>query len=168
MDEFLEKCKNHLKRAHFTLGQETLKHNRIVWIDIFFAFVYSLVSLYSIWTQKVDVIVLGLNILCVIRAIISNELSACKITDLIETSGNIENTYAGGYNHYHYEAIGMCLTTVYSIIVWLVLLLATINVNTSSKELICICRIFASITIFIVFVSEFEDILVYAYDAKVI
>lgn len=163
MGKVSEICKNYLKWANFTLGQEVPRYNKILLADAIAALIYSVVSIFLIWKQEADEIVLGLNILCVIRTIISNKLSAFEITN----SRTIDDR-SGNYSHYHNEALSMCVVAVFSIIIWFLLILEYMNVIPASVTGMLLMKITATIAILIVLGSEWEDMIVYAYKAEAI
>lgn len=163
MDKFSEICKNYLKWVNFTLGRDTPRHSKMLWTDAIVAMIYSGVSVYLVWHQGTDVIALGLNILCVIRAIISSKLKAYEVVE----SRNIESGL-GKYSHYHNKTIGMCVAAIFSTVIWLILVLNQIKITNASVTDIQILKVFTTIAAIIVLVNDWEDIVIYAYEATVI
>lgn len=162
MEKISEKCKQYLKWANFTLGSETPRYCNILWSDAMFAFIYSAVSLVLIWIQGTDVVALGLNILCMFRAMLNNRLNEYKVVEL----SNIENNSIK-YSHYHTEAIVICVAIIYSAVVWVVFMLNFIKAMSLSSSETIIIKIFTTIAILIVFASDLEDIIVEAFSATV-
>lgn len=154
MENFSEKCKIYLKRKKFILGIDTPRHSKILWTDAIVAFIYSAVSMILIWLDGADVIVLGLNILCLIRAIISNKL-------------NEYDTDTEKYNRYSIRIIIICMAAFYSIVVWCILMLEFIKAIPISMISIYILKIFTTIAILVVLGNDWEDIVIYAFSATV-
>lgn len=161
MENFSEKCKIYLKHKNFIPGINIPRHSKILWTDAVIAFIYSAVSVILIWLNIADIIVLGLNILCLFRAMISNKLSEYEIIE----SSDIENDFSK-YSRYHIRIIIICIVTIYSILIWSIFVLKPTLVTTI-LEIGVLIKSSTSIAILVVLGNDWEDIVIYAFDATV-
>ena len=102
-------------------------------------------------------IVLGLNIICLLRALIENTISAAEVTDSKRKTG-IQEKHEGN-SHYHYKECIMCVIFLLTVIFWIGLFIEPSNLFT---------KLLATIAIFVVCCNDCENIVIYAYDASCI
>lgn len=151
--------KKYLEWAGFDVYEQKAKFVRRSFADVIVALIYSSVSILLIVMQQADIIVLGLNILCLFRALISNTVSASEVTIKKNQLSDIEKKHERN-SHYHNKARILATLLFFIVIIWWVLIYEK-NFST------LLIKIFAGIAIFAVFLNDCEDNVVYAYNASI-
>lgn len=94
--------KSYLEWANFNKIRNTPpKYIAPLLLDFFIALLYAFASIVLICIQDASIIVFGLNIVCLLRAILSNIVNASKVT---ESKCDVAvNKKHEGNSHYHYK-----------------------------------------------------------------
>ena len=150
------KLKDYLEWANFNIKNPSPQYKLPLLCDFSVALLYTAISIVLICMQKASVIVYGLNILCLVRALISNIISASKVTNSI-VGAEIDKKHEGN-SHYHIEVY--ILGSVFFMA--MLLLLALLKEQSG-----LIIKLFTSLVIVVVFVNDCEDMVVCAFDAEI-
>lgn len=156
MRKVSNKCSNYLIWANFTLGRDTPRYKKRLYVDALLAIAYAIISVVLIWLQKADMIVLGLNIICLLRVLIQNTISASEVTELKRKAG-IQEKHEGN-SHYHIKECVICVVFSITVVFWGALFIEPSNLFT---------KLLATIAILIVCCNDCENIVIYAYDASI-
>ena len=149
MDELLRK---YLKRRNFKMGSEMSQYKKRLLLDFIAALVYGTVSVVLICIQEAALVVLGLNILCIFRALMSTTISASEVTKKME-GAEVDKTCS---SHYREKAILLGAFFFFAVVI-LVLLLFDFS--------IVFTKVFASLAIGVTFLNDTDNIIC-AYNAK--
>lgn len=150
--------KKYLAWAGFDLKEQKARFVIRLFFDFIAAVVYSGVSIWLIIVQQADLVVLGLNILCLLRAVISSTISASEVTNKsknIDIESNCEKN-----SHYHKKAEFLAITFFYATMVWAALLY-------EGNESSILIKLFASLAIGTVLINDIENMIACAYNATV-
>ncbi len=150
MDKLL---KTYLIGRGFELKSVTFQYKVRLRCDFLVAIVYAIVSSILIVVQEADLIVLGLNILCSFRALISNTINASEVTKAKE-SADINKRCS---SHYRDKAFILGTFSLMATVSWCLLLF-----DRSSL----LVKGIAIIAVLVVFVNDTDNIVIYAYNAK--
>ena len=150
--------KKYLRWAGFTLKAEKARFVVRFWMDMAVVTIYSVICIILIWIQQADGIVLGLNILCLLRAIISNTILASEVTKKNEKSDIEEKREKNG--HYHSKALMMAVFFVIAVSVFVIL---WYEKNSASF----VIKFLAILAIAVVMLNDWEANIVYAYNASI-
>lgn len=167
LGRFLRK---YLKRVGFDLKVQKARFSIRLWVDTMAAATYSFVSIGLIVLQKADLVVLGLNILCLLRATINSMICASEVTNRIRGS-DIEDKRTVN-SHYRFRAGILTMAFIYTFIVWFLLSffehMGKLYYESSSDNVIIwLIKIITSIAIVLVLYNDLENNLVCAYDASI-
>ncbi len=150
--------KQHLQLLGFILEREKARFRGLLFFDVIVALIYSGCSIYLIAKQKADLIVLGLNILCLLRATINNAIKSSEITNKYKTADIAQKVK--NFSYYHIKTAVLASFFVSDVIVWVVLSSEPNNIT----ELI---KILTYIAIGLVWLNDWENASVYAYSADI-
>lgn len=160
--ELWKKClslpKKYLIWAGFNLEYDKADYLIEIWVDIILATIYTGVSILLMWNEAVDkedLIVFGLNILCLGRAMINNFINAKEVT---ETRINLQQRREGN-SHYHLNLRAIGTFLFIALITWCILFF-----EENSSILI---RVFASLAMAVVLFNDYENNIVHAYHASI-
>lgn len=162
--------KKYLERVGFDLKAQKARFSIRLWVDTMAATTYSIVSILLIAFQKADLVVLGLNILCLLRATINSMICASEVTNRIRGS-DIEKKHTIN-NHYRFRAGILTMSFIYTTIVWSLLsfyeYIGELYYGSSSDNvIISLIKVLTSIAILLVLYNDIENNLVCAYDASI-
>lgn len=144
--------------AGFVLKEKRARFLFRTILEIITAAMYTAISILLIAIQQADIVVLGLNILCVLRALLNNTMCASEVTIKSQTL-DIECKREKN-SHYHVKAKVFAVFLILVVITWVTL----VYEKNGSTLLI---KIFAALSIFVVFLNDWENALVYAYNASI-
>lgn len=150
--------RNYLEWAGFVLKEQKARFLIRIVVEIIAATAYSVISIALIAMQRADTVVLGLNILCVLRALLSNTVCASEVTIKSQTS-DIECKREKN-SHYHIKAKLLTVFWLMIVITWTVLIYEK-NATT------ILIKIFASLSVGAVCLNDWENALVLAYNASI-
>lgn len=152
--------KRYLRWAQFELSNEFASYKWRLWIDIIFNALYTGTSIFFIFKQRSDVVVLALNLICLFRELIDTTIRASEITKI--KRAHIKSRYRVEVNsHYHIKAI------ILGAMGFLAFSILGILMSEDIADTSIVTKIFASITILSVFFSNCENNAVTAYNAYV-
>lgn len=150
--------KSYLEWAGFSIKALKPRFLGRISADAVAAMIYSFASVVLIWIQHADLVVFGLNILCLFRAIINNTILASEVT---LKSKNPDIAHKQKKNRYYHVKAGFLITCfVFSVVIWTVLLYEGNNTT-------ILIRFFASISILLVLINDSENMAVCAYNASI-
>lgn len=150
--------KSYLEWAGFHIKE--LKPRFLVRIcaDAVAAMTYSFVSIAFIWIQKADLVVFGLNLLCLFRAMINNTILASEVTSKRKKTDITQKQKTNKY--YHVKAGFLMVCFVFSVVIWTILIYESNNTT-------ILIRFFASVSILLVLINDGENMAVCAYNASI-
>lgn len=103
MAQWYEKVSSKLEKYLLWLrlerGENTPQFVKRLWADFGVAFIYGVVNLYLTWMQRTDLVILGLNMICLFRAIIGNTINIDKMK--IDSTDPINIEHYEGNTHFH-------------------------------------------------------------------
>ena len=149
-----EMPKRYLEFVGFSCQKECRFKFRLLF-DGIVSLIYTIISIIVIIYQKADFIVLGLNILCILRATINSTISASEVTIKLKKTSLEKRCIQN--NHYHIKTIVLSCIFVLSVIVWVIL------VYENNKSLLI--KTFSCISIIIMFLDDLEKKFIFAYNA---
>ena len=164
-----EYFKRYLKWFGFAL-EENARFGLRIWADSIAAATYSAVSIVLIVVQKADLVVLGLNILCLFRATINSTICASEVTNMIRKA-DIESKCTVN-NHYRTRGAVLLLSLLYTSLLWIILSFSKsagqlYYESEAGTALIWLIKAFASLAILFVLYNDLENNLVHAYGAYI-
>lgn len=147
--------KKHLtKCANLKLGCESARYSLRLTGNACLLLIYSMISIILLWLQSADLIVLGLNILCLFRSALTNTVNASEVND----SRSIDDITINRYTYYHIKSAVTIVASVFAFIVWCSLVFEHNTLLT---------KVMATFMILLVCANDCEDIAIYAFKATV-
>lgn len=150
MNELLRK---YLKTRGFEIKNKVSQYKTRLRFDFFVALVYGTLSAVLICIREAELVVLGLNILCAFRALISTTISASEVTKQMEGAG-IDKKCG---SHYRDKALLLGSFSFVAVVIFVLLIFDFSVLYT---------KVFASLAIGIVFLNDTDNIVICFYNAK--
>ena len=150
----------YLKRVGFNRCGKNKKYIKRNGLDNIASLMYSAISLVCMWNGTASLLVLFLNSLCFIRTILKNTMKSSEITDVIKEhlgENNIKNEVIGKYYYFFKAVIQLTVLVLFTII------LVLMNFDLTEK----IIKLFTSIIIVMIYIDDFENMLIDIYDASI-
>lgn len=147
-------CKKYLQWHKMNIQYKEAQYKKRLFCDAFFAFLYSFISIFLIWIQLADIVVMITNILNMIRSILTTSINASDANKLI----TIENVNNHSFTYYHIKSAIMITALIFACIILISLLLEFNSL---------IIKIMTTMIMIIIFMNDCDDIIIQAYHATV-
>lgn len=142
----------------FSINESKARYLLRSWFDFIAVIIYAIGSIYAIWKAEADLVVLGLNSLCLLRSGISNSFFASEVTKKYKKL-DIEAS-VGRNSHYHISAAVLLFLSFLIIGTWWMLYYELGESNNIIKS-------YSSFAILMVLFNDIEKNVVYAYNASI-
>lgn len=126
-------------------------------LDVSTAFLYTIVSMMCIITDRASMIVLFLNLCCTIRVAIKNAIQSSRTTNVIMEERGLNKKSSEKYHYFHIALVQI------TIIFIAVLIMVTLNWDMRAV----IIRVFSILLILLVLFDDLESACVCIFDAYI-